>query len=428
MKKLLLISSWKKEYKLALLVAFVVLLAAASWAAGSQIQSPAEAAARTAPPTPSPILVPVEERTLTSDVITRGTARYGLPQSVSIATSPLKGDGIITSLPARGTQFNEGDVLFTASGRPIFLLQGEIPAYRDFYPGLSGKDVYQLEAALERSGFDPGVVDGFFDDDTATAVTNLYAAAGYTPFIASVEQIAELQALEEELALAIEAKTAAQEAGNTAELDWQTFLIERLNAEVAAARAQAEAPLPMDEIVFLPSVPVRIEELSVAIGEAANGEIMVVTNNQLAIDSSLPLAEALLVKEGMPVTIDEPDLGIEATGIVSRVAGTPGTDGVDGYHIYFEILVDETPTTLEGFSLRLTIPVETTGGAALVVPISALFLAPDGASRVQVDHNGTLEYVTVEPGLSAEGYVEVTPVDGTLEPGQLVLVGYEKNQ
>jgi hypothetical protein len=36
-----------------------------------------------------------------------------------------------------------------------------------------------------------------------------------------------------------------------------------------------------------------------------------------------------------------------------------------------------------------------------------------------------LEYIVVEPGLSADGFVEVTPVDGTLEPGQLVVVGYE---
>jgi len=331
-------------------------------------------------------------------------------------------------LPKRSEQFNEGDVIFTVSGRPVFLLQGEIPSYRDLYPGLIGEDVRQLEAALERLGFDPGVVDGVFDEQTATAVENLYVTAGYLPFTMSVEQVAELQTLEEELALAIEQKAAAQRTQNTQELDWQTFLVERLTAEVAIARARAEAPLPKDEIIFLSSVPVRVEELEVAIGEVASGPILVVTNNQLAIDSSLPLAEALLVKPGMTVTIDEPDLGIKGTGVVSRVAGTPGTDGVDGYHIYFEVLVDESPTTLEGFSLRLTIPVESTGGAVLVVPVSALFLSPDGTSRVQVDNNGTLEYFTVEPGLSAEGYVEVTPIDGTLEPGQFVLIGYEKNQ
>ncbi len=439
MKKIFAIGSWKKEYKLALLIVFLALLAGGSWLAGSRIQSPAEAAARTAPPTPSPILVPIEERILNANVITRGAARYGLPQTVSLVPSPLKSEaGIITTLPARGEQFNEGDVLLTASERPVFLLQGEVPAYRDLYPGLSGADVHQLEAALERLSLDPGPVDGLFDEQTAAAVVNLYSAAGFDLFSATAEQLANIQTLEEKLAIAVEEKAAAREAlaGATIgaeeaarrELDWLTFLVDRLSAELEAARAKAKASLPVDEIIFLSNLPVRVQEIDAAIGEAASGPLMVVTNNQLAIDSSLPLAEALLVKPGMTVAIDEPDLGIEATGTVSRIAGTPGTDGVDGYHVYFEVLVDETPATLEGFSLRLTIPVESTGGAVMVVPISALFLAPDGTSRVQVDNNGKLEFVTVEPGLSAEGYVEVTPVGGVLSPGQFVLVGYEKDE
>ena len=59
------------------------------------------------------------------------------------------------------------------------------------------------------------------------------------------------------------------------------------------------------------------------------------------------------------------------------------------------------------------------------VPLSALSLATDGTSRLQVQKkDGTLEYVTVKPGLSANGYVEVTPLSGELVPGQLVVVGY----
>jgi len=127
----------------------------------------------------------------------------------------------------------------------------------------------------------------------------------------------------------------------------------------------------------------------------------------------------------MPVAIDEQALGIKATGVVTRVADTPGTHGVDGYHIYFEVRVDKTPTRLEGFSLRLTIPIKSTKGVVTVVPLSALSLAADGTSRVQVARDGALEYIVVKPGLSADGFVEVTPVNGTLAPGQLVVVGYK---
>jgi hypothetical protein len=59
-----------------------------------------------------------------------------------------------------------------------------------------------------------------------------------------------------------------------------------------------------------------------------------------------------------------------------------------------------------------------------VVPISALSLATDGSSRIQVKTNNGLEYIAVKPGLSAKGFVQVTPVSGSLSPGQQVVVGY----
>jgi peptidoglycan hydrolase-like protein with peptidoglycan-binding domain len=498
--------SRKRTLILFLVLAFVVLVAALSWIAGSRIQSPAEAAARTAPPTPSPILVPVEKRVLTSDIVTRGTARFGLPQSISIVPSALKPDtGVITTLPLRNTQLNEGDVMLTASGRPVFVLQGEIPAFRDFVPGISGEDVRQLEDGLKRLGFDPGPIDGSYDEQTSSAVADWYASAGWQPFGPTSEQLAEVRALEQELAVAINnklaadaaataaplavdaarasadsanklaaaevaAKTAvrdevladptatdqdrtnattelevAQSAAKATELEGEVVIQAAIDAQKAAERdakladdlvtelttalddvqSKTGVQVPADELVFVPSLPVRVEQIDVTVGDAASGPVILVTNNQLAIDSSLPLDEAPLVKPGMAVAIDEPDLGIEATGVVERVAGTPGTDGVDGFHIYFEVLVDETPATLEGFSLRLTIPVESTGGAVTSVQISALSLAADGTTRVQVDNNGTLEFIVVEPGLSANGFVEVTPLEGTLEPGQLVVTGFE---
>ena len=464
-----------RKYKLALSLIGVVLLAVVSWIAGSKIQSPAEAAARTAPPAPSPILVPVEERVLSSDVITRGTARFGLPQSVALAPSPLKSEaGVITTLPLRGDHLKEGDVLLTASGRPVFLLQGNTPVYRDLTSGLSGEDILQLEAALRRLKLDPGPMDGVFDEKTGAAVADLYASAGYASFVPGEEQLAHLRSIENELAMAVNdkaiaentlalaplaikaaqaqraadlartsgsAQVAAQLNGDIAvrtaeeaqkaaqrEVERLTKLVEELTAEFEAARSITDSPVPMDEVVFIPSFPVRVQELSVKIGDRASGPILVLTNNKLAIDSSLPLAEAPLVKPGMKVTIDEPNLGLQATGVVSRVADTPGTDGADGYHVYFEVLVDETKVKLEGVSLRLTIPVQSTGGAVTVVPISALFLAADGTSRLQVDNKGKLEFIEVKPGLSAEGFVEVTPVRGKLSAGQLVLVGYEKSE
>ena len=184
--------------------------------------------------------------------------------------------------------------------------------------------------------------------------------------------------------------------------------------------------MPADEIVFVPSVPVRVSSVAVARGDEAAGPVMSVTDSVVAIDGSLALSVANLVEAGMPVIIDEPDLGISATGLVTRVAEGPGTNGVDGFHIYFEVLVDGSPPGIVGTSVRLTLPIESTTGSVLVVPISALSLAADGSSRIQRDANGVLEFVTVEPGLSAEGFVEVTPVEGVLEAGDLVVIGFDQ--
>jgi hypothetical protein len=225
---------------------------------------------------------------------------------------------------------------------------------------------------------------------------------------------------EVEIQSAIDAQKAAER-----EAQRLNDLVVRLAADLDTAQRQAGVRLPVDEIVFVTALPVRVEEIQVALGDALSGPMMTVTNNQVVIDSSLRLEEAALVKPGMDVAIDEPDLGIKATGVVGRVADTPGAFGVDGFHIYLEILVDETPTSLVGISLRLTIPIESTAGAVTAVPVSALSLAADGTSRVQVDNNGPLEFIVVEPGLSADGFVEVTPIDGTLAPGQLVVVGYK---
>ena len=566
-----------------LLFCILVLMASAvigGLFAASRIESPADAAARTAAPTPSPILVPVEKRVLSSDIVARGTARFGLPQSISIVPSALKGKaGLITTIPLRNTQFGEGEVMLTASGRPVFVLQGETPAFRDLVPGLSGGDVRQLEKGLARLGFDPGPVDGTYDSETSAAVAKWYTSAGWEPFGPTLDQRAGIQALEREwnnaaknkvatagaaaaAALAVklahakarhaEASAAAELAAKkadrrtlmatpqdgtplaivsaraqaeqanraaTAEIEtkiaarslvmldprstrtaraaadaqlelaraiarrtqlegrmaiqaaerevqlaphqfelaeaavWSARLegemavqvaldarriaeleaklaadrADRLGANLAKAKSKLGVQIPVDEIVFIPALPVRAEKVTAAVGDSASGPVMSVTDNRLSIDSALPLNAAPLVKRGMRVAIDEQALGIKATGVVERVAKTPGTRGVDGFHLYFEVRVDETPTQLKGFSLRLTIPIKSTKGAVTVVPLNALTLAADGTSRVQVKNQdtGVLEYVVVEPGLSADGFVEVIPVDGGLEPDQLVVVGYD---
>ncbi len=201
--------------------------------------------------------------------------------------------------------------------------------------------------------------------------------------------------------------------------------VARLAEDLARAQRRAGVQLPADEVIFVPAAPVRVVERPVARGALAQQVVLAVADAAVVVDGALALAEARLVAPGMRVRIDEPDLGLAAEGIVRRVAEAPGTDGVDGFHVYFEIAVEGAPPALVGASVRLTVPIESSAGSVLAVPVSAVSLAADGSSRVQRDAGGTLEFVTVAPGLSVDGFVGVTPMGGDLEPGDLVVVGFD---
>ena len=184
--------------------------------------------------------------------------------------------------------------------------------------------------------------------------------------------------------------------------------------------------LPANEVQFVPTVPVRVAEVFAQPGQRADEAVMAVAEEVVTIDSSVPVEEAQLIQAGMAVTIDEPDLGVEATGMVGRVAANPGTDGVDGFHVYVEVIVDGLPPNVVNASVRLTIPVESTGEAVLAVPVAALTLAADGSSQVQRSVDGVLEAVAVTPGLAAQGYVEIGTDGDQLTEGDMVLVGFEQ--
>ena len=203
----------------------------------------------------------------------------------------------------------------------------------------------------------------------------------------------------------------------------------RSSVEDLASKAQglasrvAGVQVPADEVVFVAAGPVRVSELLVGVGDTATGSIMKVTDSVVHVDAGLALGDVALVRAGMSVKIEESDLGIAADGTLVEVAPAPGTNGVDGFHVYARIDVASAPPTLVGASVRLTIPVKSTTGDALAVPVSAVTLSGDGSSKVQVERGGKLLPVAVEALLSAGGYVAIQPVGAPLREGDLVVIG-----
>jgi hypothetical protein len=239
----------------------------------------------------------------------------------------------------------------------------------------------------------PGRVDGSYDAATGQAVARLYRRHGFEPIVATQAQLDAVRPREAEL--------------------------------IAGTRAGAGVQLPADEVIFVPSIPLRVTKVAARLGAAPGGALLTATNSVVSVDGSVPVDQADRLKAGAEVLIDEPALGIKATGKVSRVASRPGTDGVDGFHVYFEVLVETPPPALVGASVRLTVPIRSSRASQLAVPVSAVSMGPDGGSRVQRSIGGKTEFIAVEPGLAADGYVVVTTRNGGLAAGDLVVVGFD---
>ncbi len=196
-------------------LAALVVITLAGWLAAQGIRSPAQVAADTAPPAPSPITIPVARRTLSAEVIVRGTVRYGAPQAVVLATSQLKAgtaSDIVTRAPRSKQVLTAGDVAMAVDGRPVFVLPGAIPMHRDLGPGDRGPDVRQLERALLRMGVSPGAIDGVYDARTEAAVAAFYLRRGWDPFGPTELQLDALRTAEAAAAAARDARLQA--AGN----------------------------------------------------------------------------------------------------------------------------------------------------------------------------------------------------------------------
>lgn len=162
-------------------VGLVVVAAGVGWFFGSHIQSPAEAAAEAEPPPASNITVEVVRKELSADVITRGDVVYDEPVEVELSGSFAEQPErlVVTQAVQERRELVEGDVAVEVVGRPVFLLVGEIPMYRDLRPGASGDDVRQLEEALARMKLFEGTPDDTWDEGTGIAVAAWYESAGY---------------------------------------------------------------------------------------------------------------------------------------------------------------------------------------------------------------------------------------------------------
>jgi peptidoglycan hydrolase-like protein with peptidoglycan-binding domain len=407
------------------------LLAVGGLIGASFVKSPQQLAADTAAPPPTVSTAPVVSQILTASVEMRGTV-YPATQYDVYATAPSSSSGSASSDGgasgggsgssvyvskldvAAGDTITNGKQLAEIDGQPMFALTGPVPAWRDLAPGETGPDVTELQQALSSLGYyDDGDTPGYYGAATEYAVTLYYEHLGYTP--------------------------------------------------------PSSGGVPAADVVFLPALPATVVAVNGATGEQPGQPFLeLAARGSLALTGELPPAYAGQVKAGLEVTIYDEVTGIHATGTVadlgtattvtptgavvdigggsgsagssgsadsgssssssssSSSAGSSGA-GSSGSTVFIPVTVRPSKplaAALNGENVLVTIQTGRTEGPVLTVPVAAIVTTASGTSYVTVvGAQGKQTEVPVTPGISENGYVQVTPVSsGALKAGDHVAV------
>jgi peptidoglycan hydrolase-like protein with peptidoglycan-binding domain len=460
---------------LAIVVGGSVLAGGLGFAAASWVKSPQEAAAEHASPEPSILRAAVEERVLTDTVVVRGQVAVAGTFSVSPALS-AEGRPLVTGVrKAAGDEVASGEVLLEIAGRPVIVLEGRVPAYRDLRPGAEGDDVAQLQTALDELGFSTGPDRaGVFGAGTKSTVDKLYESIGFaTPTTGDDDVVAgaadavkasdravdqakrALSRLQRDAAAAHEAAERCDDAkaasapdpdvGDEPEecldipvapdgdaIEDAQLQVQQAEEDLADAQraysdaAAASGPmLPLGEHVFVPSVPARVHEVHVAVGDEAGTDIATLTSGSVVVRTRVDSSTRELLDEDMPVEIFSERLDLKVAGVIDSIGEFTDDTELGPGHTVTVKPAQGLDTDLVGQDVRLTVAAASTSEPVLVVPLSAVSASADGTTIVvRLDADGTHQRVVVTAGVSGDGFVEVTPDEpAELSAGDEVVVG-----
>lgn len=377
---------------IAAVLALTVAVAVAAFLIGRGVSTPAQQAARAHPPSASLLTAPVVLTHARTTVVLRGTLSDGGAISVG-APGDLSGDlAVVTSVDTGpGAQVQDGSLIAAVAGRPVFVLAGRIPAYSPMSYGTTGIEVSELQAALEATGFGIGTdTAGTYGAGTATAVSDLYQRAGFSPVTAP-------------------GPTPAATGG-------------------PKSRHRPPPPqyatVPMGEIMFTPSLPVTV--VSVAhLGQTVSSDkpLAKLGSGRFTFQAATDMNTASLLKIGATGQATS-DLSNGSFPIRLRTKRPgPSPTGGPGYKLTFSPTDQGRAAHFVGQNMALHVSTGQAGGLQWVVPVSAVITNASGGSSVTV-LNGTKEVsVPVQAGLAFAGREVVRPVGGGLRPGEQVVIG-----
>lgn len=302
----------------------------------------------------------VQRRTLEESTEANGSAGFGAARQVNST-----GDGIVTQAPEPGDVLDPGDVLLRVAQRPIVLVEGATPMYRELRRTQSG----ERDAAGDRIGDTTG---------------------------ADVEQLQDYLiglGLDGDGDVAAEHGTFGRATERAVE-QWQRFVGHPATGKVDSS-----------QIVFVPA-SIRIETAPLV---GAEFDDPTVTDVDPKVTADVTGQQRSHFPLGQPVAIEFADRTI--TGTVTDVDRRAGADGSTQFRV--EITPDGG-SDVEGVDADATAKLTARRVVAeevLTVPVRALVALAEGGWAVQLDGPSGPRLTAVELGAVVDGFAEVAGLD-----------------
>ncbi|WP_020629558.1 peptidoglycan-binding protein [Amycolatopsis alba] len=263
-------------------------------------------------------------------------------------------EGTVTQAAEPGKTVERGQVLYKRDARPVVLLYGSTPMFRDLTVGTLGPDVQQLKRNLRDLGRGRGMpVDNKYDEATQAAVKSWQKALGVL---------------------------------------------------------EPTGDLGKGDLVFQPG-PVRVVAADAALADqvGADKAVLTIASTKPVVRAQLDKDDQALAKAGTRVEVTLPE-GTTAGGQVSGTVRAESGNGAEApAGIQVEITLDDgaaVPDDTAGTSSVKFIQESRKG--VLTVPVEAIVALREGGYGLQIVRESTTTTVRVETGMSADGRIEIT--------------------
>ncbi|MER7732601.1 hypothetical protein ABTX80_17120 [Streptomyces erythrochromogenes] len=449
------------------------------WWIASQARTPGQRASNAAAPPPSRITGKVSDQQLVERMELTGKVETASRTTITGVQPQGTSRAVVTALPAAsGKSLKAGAVVAEVSGRPVLLLPGRFPAYRDLKAGDKGPDVQQLQRALQP--LYGTAVNGTYGQATVEAVRKLYAAAGYEAPSGQGQVSGQASGQGPgggtggggSAPSGTAAGAGAPRGG--AETDGGTGAAPAANGAASTAPHRgADAPpaagppaagparpgevLPAAEVAYVSALPATVVQVTAAVGDAADKPLVVlgsggrqvratVTADQRTRLRDLPNDAVIRFgtgpyegREGGLGSLAGPsdaksgdqqgatktggqDGGGTSGGAAGAAAGAGNGGGGGGAAQHEALFVPSGAEAKEGAVQQISVELRRSPKGALTVPVSAVWTDLGGSSTVTVTEDGKERNVPVEVLFTHEGLTALTALDANLTAGQTVVL------